>query len=892
MLLEPGTRLDRYQIQGTLGEGAMAIVYRAEHVELGSLHALKKLKIPGQKVNERLLLEGRLQSSLKHPNVVSVTDLITIDGVPALVMEFVAGPTLAALLKAKRLTIHQSDAIVRDLLKGIAAAHAHGLIHRDLKPHNILMAVTDDSLVPKVADFGLAKVVEGEADPRELTRTGMAMGTPAYMAPEQIRDASNVDNRADVFSLGAILYEIVTGAPCFQGESIMEIWEKICAGDYRPVQEAAPEIPKRMAQAIEAALLVDPEQRTSSVSELYTAWCADAEGSHVPIPGRSSLDFWPEEIRTVAASMAPTLEQSSPQGSQHDSNTYAFMADDDPRGASLAADSSSSMVSSGGPPQQAPPPGAPPSGRSGHLWMAAGVGLALSALVFFSISKGNPKADSPVASAPEPPQDTPSYQAPEADTPAAVADPESINGGLLMRLANLGSSASTTLSAVQFAGRTQEASTLLRATIELDPSDATETQQIASRWRVLQEEVGGAVLDLPYLMQSHSTQAIETLRKAIQKLRDAQPTELAWSLLQVGSLQSSAALNQTVVAAKDGLQHHPNNAALRLSLASALNQMGRYEEARPHIERLLRSEGSEGDARSLLSQMAIAEKDEAKRIEHLLFGLSDALPLDIQVRFLHRHGNDLAATGQVQEAEKVWDLCIREAEEASEFNLALLCASAGLETAVWLQGVSGWAPWQDRVRSTVSHPAVNPDLKQAYATLLMATEALFAIREGELELASKLSRQLQALTPEQNPLDPSGIYAREVRRELAIAQRDEDELRKFSGRNVGSSSPSPYFENCTYHLNQVRVHLALDDQKHAIETAEKVLKGQCAWDRHQPFAALYLSLELAAHHLDRGNSPEALPMIETARNLWSTADATLPSMTLLEQLHARVQASN
>ena len=124
MQLIPGTRFDRYIIQGTLGEGAMAVVYRAEHVELGSLHALKKLKIPGEKVNERLLLEGRLQSSLQHPNVVSVTDLITIDGVPALVMEFVAGPTLAALLDAQRLSIRQCDAIVRDLLKGIAAAIA------------------------------------------------------------------------------------------------------------------------------------------------------------------------------------------------------------------------------------------------------------------------------------------------------------------------------------------------------------------------------------------------------------------------------------------------------------------------------------------------------------------------------------------------------------------------------------------------------------------------------------------------------------------------------------------------------------------------------------------------------------------------------------------------
>ena len=109
---------------------------------------------------------------------------------------------------------------------------------------------------------------------------------------------------------------------------------------------------------------------------------------------------------------------------------------------------------------------------------------------------------------------------------------------------------------------------------------------------------------------------------------------------------------------------------------------------------------------------------------------------------------------------------------------------------------------------------------------------------------------------------------------------------------MGSSSPSPYFENCTYHLNQIRVHLALDDQKHAIETAQKVVKGQCAWDRHQPIAALYLSLELASYHLDRGNLPEALPVVENARTHWSKADENLPSVTLLNQLQERSQASN
>ena len=211
----------KYEIEGILGEGAMAVVYRARHRELGSLHAIKKLKVTDGTVRERLVQEGRLQSSLQHPNVLSVTDLLSIDGCPALVMEYVHGPTLADFLKQHRPSIEQCDALARDILRGVAAAHAHGMVHRDLKPGNILIAVTEDSLVPKIADFGLAKVI-GKPSSGPLTKSGVTMGTPAYMAPEQIQDFRSVDERADVFSLGAILYELVCGQPCF-GLSLIHI---------------------------------------------------------------------------------------------------------------------------------------------------------------------------------------------------------------------------------------------------------------------------------------------------------------------------------------------------------------------------------------------------------------------------------------------------------------------------------------------------------------------------------------------------------------------------------------------------------------------------------------------------------------------------------------------
>ena len=407
----------------------------------------------------------------------------------------------------------------------------------------------------------------------------------------------------------------------------------------------------------------------------------------------------------------------------------------------------------------------------------------------------------------------------------------------------------------------------------------------------LQEEVGEEILDLGYLMRSHSTQPLKDLRKAVETLRTQQPQQLAWSLLELGSLKNTATLQETLVAAENGLQHHPDRAELRLSLASALIHLKRYSEARPHLERLLRSEASADDARTLLGRIAIQRGEEAERLEHFMLALSDTVPLVDQVAFLRRHGLDLAATGQAQEAEKVWDFCMRTANEASQLVQALRCAAAAIENALWIHPVSEWAPWQDAVRDALSHPAVDPDLKQVYSTFLMATEALAAIRKGELEQALGLYRQLASLTPKQNPLDPARSYAAEVRREIAIAQRNRDELNKFVGPDVGTWTLSPYSETCTYQLNQARVFFALDDHDQGIATAQEVLKGRCAWDRHQPISSLYLSAEVAAHHLARGNPAAALPLLNRAEKDWPEADDTLPIVRLLDQLRQTTKPS-
>ncbi len=270
--LSTGTVVDRYTLDAPIGEGGMAMVFRVRHNGLGTMHALKVLTLGGSQIRERLRQEGQVQATLKHPNVITVTDMIDLGGSPGLIMEYVAGPCLHDYLRDTRLSVDQADELARGILSGVAAAHGRGLIHRDLKPANIMLQVTDRGLVPKITDFGLAKLLGEGGRGFNKTRTGSTMGTPHYMSPEQVRDSKNVDTATDIFALGAILYELVCGERAFDGRDLLEIFNAVAHGKYIPPRDVVPELPQRMHDAIVAALQVDPSDRPPSCEALLQQW--------------------------------------------------------------------------------------------------------------------------------------------------------------------------------------------------------------------------------------------------------------------------------------------------------------------------------------------------------------------------------------------------------------------------------------------------------------------------------------------------------------------------------------------------------------------------------------------------------------------------------------------
>jgi serine/threonine-protein kinase len=257
---------DRYDVRDLLGEGATAVVYRAWDRQLGRTVALKVLRDAAglsEVGRERFRREARVEARLAHPNVVTVYDAGEEGGRLYLVMELVEGRPLSGILAEGKTPLPALLRMIEKSARGVAAAHAQGIVHRDLKPGNVIVSAAGE---PKVADFGLAHLSdEGLA----LTRTGATLGTPFYMAPEQVEGrATAISPRTDVYALGAMLYEALSGRPPQRANTLAEVYSKILHEEPAPLRAEKPGIPRDLETIVLKALEKDPAKRYASAQDL------------------------------------------------------------------------------------------------------------------------------------------------------------------------------------------------------------------------------------------------------------------------------------------------------------------------------------------------------------------------------------------------------------------------------------------------------------------------------------------------------------------------------------------------------------------------------------------------------------------------------------------------
>ncbi len=288
MNLEPGTTVGPYRVAAHIATGSMGRVYRVEHVERGTTHAMKFLPLANHQQRERIAREADTLERLTHPNVVSLTEVVLVERDPALIMEYVEGPSLREWMGHGPHPMRQVERLFLGIVKGVAHAHRSGVIHRDLRPENVLLQQTPGGLVPKVLDFGLAKLLE-PGERAALTHSDMSIGAAHYTAPEQITDPSSVDSRADIFSLGCLLYEMATGQRAFEGDDPLELMNAVAAGRYADPRELRPEISDRFHGAILGSLAIDPNRRLGDCETLLSVLGEGAAMTPVSAPTRDDV---------------------------------------------------------------------------------------------------------------------------------------------------------------------------------------------------------------------------------------------------------------------------------------------------------------------------------------------------------------------------------------------------------------------------------------------------------------------------------------------------------------------------------------------------------------------------------------------------------------------------
>jgi serine/threonine protein kinase len=254
-------RINRYELEQLVGRGGMGLVFRAYDTELNRTVAVKILAlhlIAIGSARERFVREARAVASLSHPHIVPMYDVVTDGEVPALVMQFIAGETLQHRI-AQRGAMPFEDVlqIGIQLSDALSLAHSHGLVHRDIKPGNVLLEA--DGSRALLSDFGLVRAL----DDATLTHSGLLAGTPDYMSPEQARGHS-VDARSDLFSLGSVLYTMLTGHPPFRAPEPMAILNRICHERHRPACAAEPRVPIEVSQLVDRLLAKDAKHRIAS----------------------------------------------------------------------------------------------------------------------------------------------------------------------------------------------------------------------------------------------------------------------------------------------------------------------------------------------------------------------------------------------------------------------------------------------------------------------------------------------------------------------------------------------------------------------------------------------------------------------------------------------------
>jgi len=359
----------RYEVAEEIGRGGMGVVYRARDVRLRRAVAIKLLPPElafRDEVRSRFLREAQTAAQLSHPHIVPIYSVDEVEGLVFFVMALIEGESLAAYLKReRRVSMDLARRVLRDVADALAYAHSRAIIHRDIKPDNVLLDRVTGRTV--VSDFGIARAAEGDS---RLTVTGIAVGTPAYMSPEQAMGEREIDGRSDIYSLGVVGYQMLTGEPPFTAANTPSMLMKHISDNARPIRELRTDVAPGLENAIERAMEKKPDQRWPNASAFRDAIANDAPRSR---PAGAPAHAAPDAVRRDASSEPAPRNERAPWPAQPASIHQAVRQSPVQRSADRSKQPAPPPKRAPTPPAWLAPsaPGAMPSNPPIPAWMPA-----------------------------------------------------------------------------------------------------------------------------------------------------------------------------------------------------------------------------------------------------------------------------------------------------------------------------------------------------------------------------------------------------------------------------------------------------------------------------------------------------------------------------------------
>ncbi|MFL6336785.1 MAG: protein kinase domain-containing protein [Pyrinomonadaceae bacterium] len=387
----------KYRIDDKIDEGGMGCVYRATHVLMEKVVAVKVLHpalAADDKIVQRFTREAKAASRISHPHAINVTDFgESENGIVYLVMEYLPGRTLKGIVRSGGpMTLARTVEIVRQVSGALDAAHAEGVVHRDLKSDNIMLQEATGGDWAKVLDFGIAKIQQTERSVHEtdpgLTAPNLIIGTPQYMSPEQCSQTSDIDARSDIYSFGVIIYEMLAGHVPFSGDSPTAIMMRHIQEPPPSILVERPDLPVEVGRVVERALAKRPEDRFQSAGELAAALAEAAAEAPAAAAAAAVLD-----TERIGSPTSPNEPARTTLGRVEDDEA-TVVSDDHARVAYAAAAPTTTA-------EELPPPVAPLPEPSFSLWRVAIPAVAVAAIVFAvffafqrrGVSSGQPQPD-------------------------------------------------------------------------------------------------------------------------------------------------------------------------------------------------------------------------------------------------------------------------------------------------------------------------------------------------------------------------------------------------------------------------------------------------------------------------------------------------------------------